>query len=170
MEADFEREQPEFCLRHPNVETGLRCGACDGLICPRCLVQTPVGARCPSCARLRRAPMYDISPRHYASAYGAALLTGAGLGLAWWFALPDTIGLFLSALGGAGLGWVMFNAVDRAAAGKRGLPIQAAAVLGIGLAYLLRNALEFDALLISDDLSGIAMAGVGILVAVTQIR
>ena len=33
------------CATHPEVETGLSCGRCETLICPRCLVQTPVGTR-----------------------------------------------------------------------------------------------------------------------------
>jgi hypothetical protein len=38
------------CARHRNVETYLRCGKCETPICPKCLVHTPVGARCPKCA------------------------------------------------------------------------------------------------------------------------
>lgn len=38
------------CPRHRNVETYLRCGKCGTPICPKCLVHTPVGARCPTCA------------------------------------------------------------------------------------------------------------------------
>jgi hypothetical protein len=39
------------CPRHPAVATGLRCARCGTPICPRCLVQAPVGARCPDCAK-----------------------------------------------------------------------------------------------------------------------
>ena len=46
------------CARHPGVETYLRCSRCDTPICPSCLVQTPVGARCRSCAGLRRLPTF----------------------------------------------------------------------------------------------------------------
>jgi len=42
------------CARHPSVETVLRCGKCETPICPRCLVATPVGARCPTCAQVKR--------------------------------------------------------------------------------------------------------------------
>src|SRR5947207_2960930 len=62
------------CAAHPGVETYLRCGRCETPICPRCLVQTPVGARCRSCARLRRLPIYDVGPRF--------LVRGAVAGLA----------------------------------------------------------------------------------------
>ena len=35
------------CSYHPEVETGLACGKCGTYICPRCMVQTPVGAPVP---------------------------------------------------------------------------------------------------------------------------
>src|SRR4249920_468253 len=39
------------CYRHPNVETGVSCSNCDRPICPDCMTPTPVGMRCPECAR-----------------------------------------------------------------------------------------------------------------------
>ncbi len=42
------------CARHPNTETVLRCGRCETPICARCQIQTPVGARCPTCAQVKR--------------------------------------------------------------------------------------------------------------------
>jgi hypothetical protein len=38
------------CARHPRTQTDLTCGRCDTPICPRCLVHTEVGIRCPKCA------------------------------------------------------------------------------------------------------------------------
>ena len=49
------------CAAHPDTETGLSCGRCDTPICPRCLVETPVGARCRKCANVRRLPTYSVS-------------------------------------------------------------------------------------------------------------
>lgn len=39
------------CYRHPNRETGVSCSACGKPICPECMTPTPVGMRCPECAR-----------------------------------------------------------------------------------------------------------------------
>jgi membrane associated rhomboid family serine protease len=39
------------CYRHPNRETGVRCSNCERPICPDCMTTTPVGMRCPECAR-----------------------------------------------------------------------------------------------------------------------
>jgi membrane associated rhomboid family serine protease len=41
----------EVCYRHPNRETGVRCSNCERPICPNCMTSTPVGMRCPECAR-----------------------------------------------------------------------------------------------------------------------
>ena len=39
------------CYRHPNRETGVSCSNCGNPICPDCMTATPVGMRCPDCAR-----------------------------------------------------------------------------------------------------------------------
>ena len=40
---------PEFCYRHPNVETGVHCTRCGKPICPECMIPAPVGHQCPDC-------------------------------------------------------------------------------------------------------------------------
>jgi membrane associated rhomboid family serine protease len=39
------------CYRHPNRETGVSCSNCGRPICPDCMTPTPVGMRCPECAK-----------------------------------------------------------------------------------------------------------------------
>jgi membrane associated rhomboid family serine protease len=41
------------CYRHPGRETNVQCSNCDRPICPDCMTVTPVGMRCPECARDR---------------------------------------------------------------------------------------------------------------------
>jgi membrane associated rhomboid family serine protease len=48
MEATRTRQT---CYRHPNRETGVSCSNCGRPICPECMTSTPVGMRCPECAR-----------------------------------------------------------------------------------------------------------------------
>lgn len=43
----------QTCYRHPNRETGVSCSSCGRPICPECMTPTPVGMRCPECARQR---------------------------------------------------------------------------------------------------------------------
>src|SRR5436190_11397134 len=48
------------CYRHPTRETGVSCSSCGRPICPDCMTPTPVGMRCPECAR-QRTPVRDIA-------------------------------------------------------------------------------------------------------------
>src|SRR5215210_368198 len=41
------------CYRHPGRETNVSCSSCARPICPDCMISTPVGMRCPECARQR---------------------------------------------------------------------------------------------------------------------
>ena len=41
------------CYRHPSRETGVSCSNCGRAICPDCMTTTPVGMRCPECAKQR---------------------------------------------------------------------------------------------------------------------
>ena len=45
------------------TSTDLQCSktGCENYICPSCLEQTPVGARCPDCAQMKKNPLYDPS-------------------------------------------------------------------------------------------------------------
>ena len=43
----------QTCYRHPNRVTGVSCSSCGKPICPDCMTPTPVGMRCPDCARQR---------------------------------------------------------------------------------------------------------------------
>ena len=49
MEAGTRTRQT--CYRHPDRETGVSCSNCGRPICPECMTSTPVGMRCPDCAR-----------------------------------------------------------------------------------------------------------------------
>jgi membrane associated rhomboid family serine protease len=43
----------QTCYRHPNRVTGVSCSNCGRPICPDCMTPTPVGMRCPECAKQR---------------------------------------------------------------------------------------------------------------------
>ena len=47
------------------------------------MVQTPVGARCPDCAKLYKLPTYRVSTKHYLMAVGTALGMAIVCGAAW---------------------------------------------------------------------------------------
>jgi hypothetical protein len=90
------------CARHPSVETVLRCGRCETPICPRCQILTPVGARCPTCAQVKRLVIM-LKPRELALsiAYG---LGAATAGTILFFYVPILGPLISFALIGFGVG------------------------------------------------------------------
>jgi membrane associated rhomboid family serine protease len=67
----------EACYRHPNRETGVRCSNCGRPICPDCMTSTPVGMRCPECARQRT----RVRTMRSAAAAGEPVLTYLLIGL-----------------------------------------------------------------------------------------
>lgn len=124
------------CATHHAVETELACGRCGKAICPRCLVYTPVGARCRQCANVRRLPQYNLSASFLARGAGASLVTGAVLGALWGVLLPFGVSFFFGLLLGLGLGYVIGEAVSIATNRKVGPILQGLAVAGVVVAYL----------------------------------
>ncbi len=123
------------CARHPETETALRCSSCETPICPRCLIQSPVGARCPDCARVVRSPIYTLSASGYARAAAAAVIGGLVIGVIWTSVLlPFQFGFFSIFLG-AGLSFVFTAAIDFATGKKRGPAVVAFAILGMVIAW-----------------------------------
>jgi membrane associated rhomboid family serine protease len=56
----------QTCYRHPNRETGVSCANCGRPICPDCMTPTPVGMRCPECAKERtRVTRGAVAPGRY---------------------------------------------------------------------------------------------------------
>jgi membrane associated rhomboid family serine protease len=53
MDASAAGTATQTCYRHPNRATGVSCSSCGRPICPDCMTPTPVGMRCPECARQR---------------------------------------------------------------------------------------------------------------------
>ena len=53
MEPAAAPADSQTCYRHPSRPTGVSCSSCGRPICPDCMTPTPVGMRCPDCARQR---------------------------------------------------------------------------------------------------------------------
>jgi membrane associated rhomboid family serine protease len=95
------------CYRHPNRETNVSCSNCGRPICPDCMTVTPVGMRCPECARdrtqVRRVSpglRAGAAPATYAliainvAAFLAELGTGTGLGFNGGGSVINNAGLY----------------------------------------------------------------------------
>jgi hypothetical protein len=158
------------CARHPKVETRLGCGRCETPICPRCLVMTDVGARCPDCAPRRRLPQFEVNPVYLLRGLGAAAGAGIVLGLAWGLLAPGDYGLFLGILFGIGLGYAAGEAVSLAT-NRKTVPVLAVmAALAVLGAYLIRNVLWVEVILPGDDLYGYIVTVVGMFAAAGRLR
>ncbi len=168
------------CAYHPNVETNLRCGKCDKPICPKCMVQTPVGARCRDCAGLDKLPTFRVSTRYYliaaGTALGMAIACGAVWGLIEWLVPVFSLNILLAPAAGYAIGEVTSLAVNR----KRGTGLAVVGGIAAVVSYI------FSLLAISL-LAGIAFSqalpvsvfsiiyhiiavGLGIFLAVTRLR
>jgi uncharacterized membrane protein len=100
------------CARHPNTETVLRCGRCDTPICARCMIMSPVGARCPTCAQVKRFQVL-LKPVELARAIAYGIGVGA-LGTVVLTFIP-----FLGLIGYAALGFGVGEVVSVGANRKR---------------------------------------------------
>jgi hypothetical protein len=124
------------CVNHPEVETRLTCSSCGDPICARCMVSTVVGQKCPRCAkqstRARGTPDSLLTLRAF----------GAGVAVAALGALVLLkVGLFGGILLAAGYGFLVGEAVRRAARKRVHSRLGGIAVLAIliglgGLALL----------------------------------
>lgn len=162
------QEGGTFCARHPNVETYLRCGRCNTPICPRCLVMSPVGARCPDCANVRRLPTIDVSPAFFARGMTAALVSGVAVGAFWAFVSNGIgFGLFFAVFIGLGIGWAISESVSLATNRKRGTALQLCAVCGVLLTFLVHQVLIGHTVIFIGDL---IVAGVGAFFAASRLK
>jgi len=154
------------CATHPNVETNLKCGKCDKPICPKCLVQTPVGARCLDCAGLYKLPTYRVSIQYYLRAVGIGLGMAIVCGIIWgvmgtW--MPFYLDLLLAPAAGYAIGEVISLSVNR----KRGTGL---AVVG-GIAVTISCMFSiFSPWGFSFGLLDLVALALGIFVAVTRLR
>ena len=158
------------CATHPAVETNLRCGKCGKLICPKCLVQTPVGARCPDCAKLYKLPTYQISAKYYLRATGTALGMAIVCGIVWGV-INNFLPFFLNLLLAAGAGYAIGEVVSLSVNRKRGRGLAAIAGFAVVISYLV-NIFSLGGL--PFGLFGIAFAllalALGIFTAVNRLR
>lgn len=162
------------CATHPNVETELGCSRCGTSICPRCMVQTPVGARCRQCANVRRIPTYQLGSGTLARGIVGALSAGAAVGVAWWLFNPLT-GIFFGVLMGLAVGYVTGELVAVSVNRKAGPPLQAIAVGAVLLAFGVRAGLlltftGWELADIQSDLRGLIAVGVAVFVASGRLR
>ncbi len=161
------------CAAHPDVETNLRCGKCDKPICPRCMVETPVGARCRECARINKLPTFQVSNKQMLLSTCVGLVIAVAYGFLWgilsFYANFIILNLFL----GAGAGYCISEGMSRVINRKRGTKL---AVIASVMVVVSGFASIFTPLGIIYSSSpffiilDILAVGIGIYVAVNRLR
>ncbi|MBI4301390.1 MAG: hypothetical protein HY664_02145 [Chloroflexi bacterium] len=125
------------CARHPGVETYLRCGKCGQPICLKCTIQTPVGARCPACARLQPLPTYQVSLLYYVRAAGAGIFMGVASGIFWGILSPALPIFYFNLLVALGLGYAVGEVISLSVNRKRGRGLQVIAGACMLISYVI---------------------------------
>jgi len=159
------------CAFHPSVETNLSCGKCGQSICPKCMVQTPVGARCPDCASLAKLPTYRLSAKHYLIASGTALGLAIAVGFVWGMLRGFLPYIILNLLLAGGVGFAISEVVGRSVNRKRGNRLALIGAVSIPISYLTsipgNMMFKYDAVFHPLDILAIA---IGIFVTVIRLR
>ena len=152
-----------YCARHSKIETNLKCGKCDKPICPKCTVQTPVGARCPDCAGRTRLPVFQVSAVDYLKATVIALGLAIGLGVLWVIIGPYLHGFsyLIAVFAGYVIGELVSLGVNRKR--SRGLQI----ISGVSVVICFGVAVAFNAWL---SLYALFALGIGVFLAVNRFR
>ncbi len=126
------------CTYHPDVDTNLSCSNCSKPICPKEMVYTPAGIKCPDCARPLAGMRARGKPRDWLLAAGAGIggAIGGGILLGVLQRLVP-FGLFIVTLA---YGFLMGELISWAARRNRGLYYQIVAGLttlaGLGISTL----------------------------------
>ena len=154
-----------YCVRHPDTESSLGCGRCEQLVCPRCMVHTPVGVRCQDCARPTRVPTFEVSRGFLARAIGAGVALGVAVGfVAGILGLLSPVPILHSAII-VGVGFLIGEGISVAVNRKRGRSLKFVASGSTVIAYVIIVVLFIPAAL---TLYGLLAAGAGVYIAVNR--
>ena len=163
------------CACDSGQETSLRCGKCGKPICPRCLVQTPVGARCPACARLYKLPTYSVSTAYYLKAMSVALVLAVAMGIIWGVVATMVPVFNFNLLLAPAVGYVIGEVTSRAVNRKRGTGLAVVASAGVGISYLVNILFRLGGgfipnLSVQFVLFNLMALALGIYIAVNRLR
>ncbi len=161
------------CADHPNIETNLRCGKCEKPICPKCLVQTPVGARCRECAQLKRIPTYNITVGQYGKAIFVALALGIVTGIIWSQLQSFLSFLYIDFIAALLAGYVIGELTSLSINKRRGTKLQIVAGVAVVISYLTSRADIVNGSLkifVDFNIWSLFALFIGIVVAINKLR
>lgn len=170
--TEQDNAEKEYCYYHPDVETGVHCSNCGKPICPREMVFTSVGAKCPDCARPVGRMTAGPKPIYYLRGLGAGLGAAVAGGAA--LTIIRTVMPFGGFLFGALLGYLVGEAVSRGARRNRGLGLQFIAGFSALVAFTIGGYIIgpvlFGQIIFPPRLISLVIAVIGIAIAVIQLR
>lgn len=128
-----------YCKRHPQTETYLGCSVCGDLICSECLIQAPVGARCPDHGTEMRNPATQATGAEMTRALVVGIGTSILLHLVYVVLLLvlGSVGLFLAFIAPVAIGYLVGEAVYRASGYTRNKNLAWAAAGSVFLGFIL---------------------------------
>ncbi|MFC2047648.1 hypothetical protein ACFLTK_05190, partial [Chloroflexota bacterium] len=157
------------CANHFGVETNLRCGKCGNLICPKCMVQTPVGARCLDCAQVHKLPTYRVTTQYYLRAIGTGLGMAIVSGIVWGI-IESVVPFFsLNLLLASGVGYAIGEVISLSVNRKRGKGLAAIAGIAVVVSYLFTFPVIGFPFGIFNILYHIVALALGIIIAVIRL-
>jgi len=131
------------------------------------MVQTPVGARCPDCAKLAKLPTYRVSTKYYLRAAGTALGMAIVCGIAWGVVRAYVPFILFNLLLAAGAGYAIGEVVSLSVNRKRGTGLAIVGGIAVVISYLVSI---FFAWGLSFSLLDLLALALGIFVAVIRLR
>jgi hypothetical protein len=159
-----------YCAKHSNIETNLTCGKCGKPICPKCLVQTPVGIRCQECARLKTLPTFQVGLSYYLRAIGAGIGIAIVVGFIWWAINLILPFLLLRLIVAAGAGYSIGEVIGLSVNRKRGIGLAIISGISATLCYAIANLVFSLPAGIISIVINIFMLAIAIFMAVIRIR
>lgn len=152
------------CSFHPEVETALGCGKCGKYICPRCMIQTPVGARCPDCVNVTKIPTFDVQPSYYLRAGLTGGVVAVMAGILW-----NLLSIYIPVLAwvlALGVGYVVGESISVAVNRKRGTGLAVTAGFSMGLAVIASGLL----VAVMTNLICLLFVGIAFYIAINRVR
>jgi hypothetical protein len=157
------------CVNHAKEITFVRCNQCDAPICVQCMVDAPVGKKCPKCARMT-SHVTESMPQYVALAFMAAAAVSLPAG--WlMFRVPIMI------LPAVMYGWLIAEVTLRVGKRRRSSGMQAAAGVAAAIGALAGSVRAWLPLLLGGGLESLSGAmwplisiAIGVMVAVSRVR
>ena len=138
------------------------------------MVQTPVGARCPGCARLHKLPTFRVNTKYLLIAIGSGLGMAIVYGLIWGVIGSLLNFFYLNLLLAAGAGYAISEVISLSINRKRGLKLAVIAGFAVVISYLVSIfppwGYSFTSLNIVRLVLDLVALALGIFVASTRLR